>query len=384
VRATSFAQAIVQCAALGLAIAGLSRIQTAAAGDRETRFVAAELAANVTTETESAEVLQASTSELSWSTDAARDGLFGWPETRTDKSWTVDYRMRWLFSSHTCYEFGTPPTQSPTYAPLSRLDWSLDSPWHGLQIARKTTDWEVQFEWLAPMRRRIDGVIADYDWLTDTQPDHLDSLSASALRWNDGQMLDLGGSFHLCDCIVLGLPMEVWPMAGFRFQRFAMTGHDGIQIIGDDPSVPPPGTLLPGDLITFKQQYYIGYIGGQLRSTLNVPNLPPVAMTFQGDWGATAGYNVDHHLFYEQFGVHRYTMEATHGGSMHLSLAGETALSKRISLGLQFDHTEIRTKGTHTWLTYDDFGDRQRSSWGNGVKVVSDQNALTLFLRASF
>ena len=59
-------------------------------------------------------------------------------------------------------------------------------------------------------------------------------------------------------------------------------------------------------------------------------------------------------------------------------------ITRRISLGVQFDHTEIRTKGTHTWLTYDNFGNRDRSAWGNGVKVVSDQNSLTMFVRANF
>ena len=77
-------------------------------------------------------------------------------------------------------------------------------------------------------------------------------------------------------------------------------------------------------------------------------------------------------------------MERTHGGTIHLSLAAEMLLARHISLGVQFDHTEIRTTGTHTWLVYDDQGPLERMAWNNGVKVVSDQNSLPVFLRANF
>ena len=45
--------------------------------------------------------------------------------------------------------------------------------------------------------------------------------------------------------IALGLPIELWPLAGFRFQRFDMTAHDGMQLINDErflvfqPLAPP-------------------------------------------------------------------------------------------------------------------------------------------------
>lgn len=311
-------------------------------------------------------------------------GLFQWCEAPSDTGWSLDYRARWLFDSQTRYEFGMPPEEPQVYTPLSRLDWSLNSVWHGFQIGRRGRHWAVQFEWLAPMQSSVDGNLYDYDWLTPESPDRLDSLSSSALRWNEGQSLDLGGEFRLGSWEILGAPVEIWPTAGFRFQRFAMTAHDGIQLIGDDISVPPPGTPLDGDLITFNQQYYVGYFGGQARWASRVGNLPPITWTFQGDYGAAFGYNIDHHLFYEGYGVHRYTMENTHGGALHLSLAAEMAIRRWLSVGLQLDHTAIRTSGSHRWLTYDDSGHRTDETWDNGVKVGSDQNSLTAFVRARF
>lgn len=312
------------------------------------------------------------------------EGLCPWFGAAPRPWWTVGYRARWLFNSRTRYEFGTIPDTPPIYAPLSRLDWSLNSQWQGFQIGSKGRDWELQFEWLAPVGSKIQGNLDDYDWLTPGDPTHLDSLSSSALRWNEGQLLDLGAEFHLTDCDPLGVWVEIWPMAGFRFQRFAMTGHDGLQIIGDGVVVPPSGTPLPGDLITFNQQYYMGYIGGQLRSTLRLGRLPPIACTFQGDWGRTAGYNIDHHLFYESLGVHRYTMESTYGGAVHFSFAAQMPITPWLSVGVQFDHMDIHTTGSHRWLTYDDYGNRLDLTWDNGVKVTSTQNSVTAFLQARF
>jgi hypothetical protein len=351
---------------LALAIGGLCRVATANGDD-------------------GLQAEEASASLMQTSADPSGEGLSlaEWTDPPTVTGWTFDYRTRWLFNSRTSYEFGQPPYAPVAYAPLSRLDWSLNSCWHGFQIGRRQVDWGIQFEWLAPMESTIHGTMDDYDWLDSAMPDHLSSLSSSALRWNEGQMLDLGGEFCLGDSL-LGMPVEVWPMAGFRFQRFAMTAHDGLQVIGDDPMVPAPGTPLPGDLITFNQQYYISYVGGQLRWTTPLGQLPPIACTFQGDWGGTAGYNVDHHLFYENFGIHRYTMENTRGGAVHFALAAEMFIRRWLSLGVQLDHLEIHTTGSHRWLTYDDTSVQTDETWRNGVKVTSNQNTLTAFLRANF
>ena len=90
--------------------------------------------------------------------------------------------------------------------------------------------------------------------------------------------------------------------------------YDGVQLINDGtfPDLPPVGYRWHENTISLNQQYYMGYVGGQLRTTLNVMGTCPVVLVFQGDWAATSGYNVDHHISgYEADGIHRYTMDST-------------------------------------------------------------------------
>lgn len=147
----------------------------------------------------------------------------GLPQSRL--AWSIDYRVRSMFSSSTAYEFGTPEYWPDAFAPISRLDFSLDSTWHGLRIGVGEPDWRMHFEWLTPMSRKIDGVMADYDWnINDPtdDPSRLDSLTHSTLRWNDGQMLEWEAAYRWTDSL-FAQPIELWPLLGFRFQRFNMT-----------------------------------------------------------------------------------------------------------------------------------------------------------------
>jgi len=290
---------------------------------------------------------------------------------RPCRVWTIDYQVRTLFNSHTSYEFGTGPGTTPAYAPLSKLDWSLDSTWHGLRVGLEKPDWSVHFEWLTPIEDDVHGQMADFDWLTPADPSQLDSLTLSSLRWNDGQMLDLGGEFKWSDCF-LGLPIEVWPGAGFRFQRFDMTARDVFYV------VPPDGLQYEGDAITFNQQYYQLYIGGELRTELCLLGMP-VDLTFEGDWAGTWGFNVDHHLL--RTGGDRYTMENTSGGTVHLALIAETPVTRSLSIGVRGDHMAIDTTGTHRMVWQSQGLDLE---WDNGVAVKSDQTSITAFVRLDY
>jgi hypothetical protein len=303
---------------------------------------------------------------------------------RCERAWTVDYRVQTFFDSHTSFQFG-----SGTYAPLSKLDWSLDSTWQGLRVGLEKPCWEAHFQWLTPMVEDVYGQMADSDWSGPNRD--VASLQLSPERWREGQNLELEGSYQLTKCC-FGLPIEVWPTAGFRFQRFSMMAHDGLQLINDHTlrdadgnlmNLPNAGDRLPGDIISFNQQYYMSYIGGQLRTSLNTRNGRLVTVIFQGDWAGTWGYNVDHHIGgNEDNGIHSFCMDTTEGGALHLSLCAETPLCGRISLGVQADHTEIRTTGSHhdyeTGTRYTD----TRST--DGVYVRSDQTSLTGYLRARF
>ncbi len=297
-----------------------------------------------------------------------------------ERVWTIDYRVKTLFDSNTTYQFGQPDN---SYAPLSKLSWPLDSTWDGLQIGVEKPNWRAHFEWLAPMVHDTYRDQADYDWSGPNRDPA--SLSSSPERWTDGQMVELEGSFKLTDHL-LGTPLEVWPVIGFRFQRFDLMAHDGDQIINDgtlNPLPPPVGYHWVGDMGSFNQQYYMGYIGAQLRRDCNVGNCRRVTFVLQADWADTWGYNIDHHISgYEDSGVHRYTMDTTQGGAFHLALTAETPISCRFFLGLEVEHLEIRTWGSHHYV---ETGAQQvDQTWTNGVSATSDQTSLTAYLRARY
>ncbi len=296
--------------------------------------------------------------------------------------WTIDYRVKTMFDSQTTYQFGEPATDPNPYAPLSKLVWPLDTTWHGLQVGVEKPNWRAHFEWLTPMVSETYRDMADYDWSGPNRDPA--SLSSSPERWTDGQTVELEGSFKLTDHI-LRAPLEVWPVIGFRFQRFDLMAHDGVQDINDGtfPDIPPVGYRWQGDTISFNQQYYMGYVGAQIRRDCCIMNTRPVTFVMQADWADTWGYNIDHHISgYEDDGIHRYTMETTQGGAFHVALTAETQLSKRFFLGVQAEHLEIRTWGTHHFVetgakTVDE-------TWTNGVSATSDQTSYTAYLRARY
>ena len=327
-----------------------------------------------------------------WENWSDKGNLF-WSEPPGDLVLTIDYRVQPMFNSHTSYQFGTAPSDlargliPAAYAPLSKLDWSLDSTWTGFRFGLEKADSAAHFEWLTPMQQGINGNMEDFDWSGPNKDPA--SLSRSPERWNDGQMLDLEYEFRLLKR-PLGLPVDVWPMIGFRWQRFSMTAYDGDQIINDGtlgPDLPPVGYHWTEDEITFKQEYSIGYLGAQLRGRLETKFLPPIAWTLQGDWGYTQANNVDHHISgYEDRGSHRYTMEDTHGDALHFCLTAESLFCRdRFSIGLQADYMEINTTGSHHWVQYGGtYYAPADETWTNGVSVSSYQTSLTAFIRTRF
>ncbi|MHB8898250.1 MAG: hypothetical protein ACYC6Y_05845 [Thermoguttaceae bacterium] len=303
-----------------------------------------------------------------------------WPEssaTSDDLAWSVDYRVRSMFDSSTSYQFGTPPGYvDGDFAPLSKLDFALDSTWHGLEVELRKPTWQIHFEWLTPVQPEVDGVLADYDWNIDfpqNDPQRLDSLTHSSQRWNDGQTLELGAEGLLTDHL-FNLPIEVWPMAGFRFQRFDLTASNLSYLV---PAAGPVAELDGVDVIAFNQQYYAGYFGGQIRVARFVGRTP-IELAFEGDGGPAAGYNVDHHLLREG---DRFTMERTHGAAWHVALIADAFLTRHLGAGIRADYLEIRTGGTHRLLNEPLDMD---VTWDNGVLVNSSQFSLTAYLEARF
>ena len=289
------------------------------------------------------------------------------------EGWSIDYRVRSVHSSYTSYEFGMPESEPVSWAPLSKLEFPLNSTWHGLQIMRKTANTNLRFEWLTPIGNGINGEMHDYDWMMPGA-DFTD-LGITRQRWNDGQMLDFNLQYRLLDHLFI-LPVEFWLSGGFRWQRFDITAYDAVQVKEGNVWPPNPWTY-DGDVITFNQQYSTEYIGGEFRTTLAwIPALP-LQLRLMGDYGAAQGYNCDHHLLREG---DRYTMESTTGDSLHYALSAELSLSRTITLGAQYDQLFIRTQGEHRWYN-EPYGTDER--WRNGVRVQSDQSWFTIFLRLS-
>jgi hypothetical protein len=288
------------------------------------------------------------------------------------RMWTIDYRFRSVCAANTAYEFGTPEPPPTGWSPLSRLDFPLNSLWHGLRVGVEQPNWCVQFEWMMP-QQGIQGDLSDYDWNPANSNGSYSDLGFAQERWSGawGQMMDFGGEFLLAECS-LGLPVEVWPIAGFRWQRFEMTAFDLVQVKYDNAWHDPPMTY-SGDVLTFNQQYYIGYLGSQFRTRLGA-----AAITFQADWGYTWGNNVDHHLIREG---NRYTMDSTQGNSWHIAVMTEVPLNEQVSLGFQYDHLAITTRGSHHQLN---FPRGEDATWDNGVSVTSNQNWITGFVRLRF
>jgi hypothetical protein len=286
------------------------------------------------------------------------------------RTWYLDARVQQTIGSSTSFQFGGESPITGSYAPMSKLTYSLDSTWTGLRVGVRKPNWDLHIEWLTPMVRGINGGMTDYDWnISDPRnnPNRLDSLSESKTRWNDGQKLELEGEFKWSDRL-FGLPVEFWPLAGFRFQRFGMTAYASNQV------VPPDGPFtFQGDVLTLNQQYYIGYIGAQLRSALERKRRPPITLTLQADCGGTGGYLFDSHLIREG---NLHGSLSTGGTAFHVALIADAPFNRHCSIGLQADHMEIRTTG---FMQQSCFG---QMSWdNNGVQANSDQTSVTAYLR---
>ncbi len=299
--------------------------------------------------------------------------------------WYVDYEIQRMFG-YTARQFGSWPTGeqglAAPYAPESKLDYSLNSTWTGIKVGVQSCQWDVHLEWLVPMAQHIDGGIYDYDWNIDTPRNNatrLDSLSHSATRWNDGQQLNLEADYKYSDCI-LGMPIEVWPLAGFRWERLDMTAYGTVQL------VPPDGPFAnQGDIGTENQQFYTGFIGFQLRRCIERECRPPINLMFQFDWGATGGYSVDEHLdYYYRYGYHRYKMDSTGGDTIHLALCADVPLNCHWDLGLKADYYRIRTTGTERLLVVQGDQILADGSNSNGVLVKSEQTDITVYLQYIF
>jgi hypothetical protein len=74
-------------------------------------------------------------------------------------------------------------------------------------------------------------------------------------------------------------------------------------------------------------------------------------------------------------------MDSTQGDSWHLGITTEVPLNQQVSLGFQYDHLSISTVGSHH---LQNLPAGQDLTWNNGVRVFSNQNWITGFVRFRF
>lgn len=286
--------------------------------------------------------------------------------------WTLDYRCRVLGGSGTSAEWGTPELPPLGWNPLTHLDFPVNSLWHGLRGSVEERTWDIHFEWMMP-QQGITGDTVNCDWNPPNPDGSYTDLGKSSARWSDGwgQMIDIGGEFRWKETL-FGLPIEVWPTVGFRWQRFQLTCFDLFQYKENNVWLDPPD-YYSDDSIDFNQQYYMAYYGGQFRTRVG-----NISMMFQADWGYTWAYNVAHYLLVDG---DRYTMDNTYGGSWHLAFNAAVPLDERIAIGFQVDYLQIFTEGKHHLLN---LPVGQDMVWSHGVKVLSNQAGVTGFVRVRF
>lgn len=279
-----------------------------------------------------------------------------------------------FFSSHTSYEFGNP--FPPYQAPLSRLEFPLNSLWGGAEVRANFSRFSLGVEAFRNLSGEADGMMRDSDWDDENMPNLRTIYSESKCRMKASHMVIADMDVQVAD--LLGAPQwfRLRPVIGFRWQDFNLVTHDGVQTAIDDPDAP---LLLPGDGVRFSQTYWQYFIG--LRSDIDAGRFIDVSglnLLMQLDWAYVEAKNVDHHLLKTG---RRFTYEDSYGQSWHAAFRLKKAIYESLSLNVGAEYLRIDTAGSHRLVNAPmdiDF------SLSNGVKVWSEQASIFLSLEYRF
>ncbi|MCE5243562.1 MAG: omptin family outer membrane protease [Syntrophobacteraceae bacterium] len=299
------------------------------------------------------------------------------PTFRLSEHLTLGIKTQRLIGSHTSYEFGNP--EAPYQAPLSRLEFPLDSWWAGGELRVIFPRFSLGAEVLTNVPGDTDGRMKDSDWTDDDRPRVKTIYSEMLCRLQTSYAVGTDIDLKVSDWLCLPEWVDLRPVAGFRYQSLNLLVHDGAQY--DLTGLSPPYHIV-GNAIDFDQTYYQYFLGmragfdlGKYAGRLKLKKL---AVRLQVDWAYVDGHNRDHHLLRE--GV-RYTFEDTHGDAWHGLIGLEAGFTEHLSLALEGDFLAISTTGSHRFVN-ESFGVDEK--WSNGVRVWSDQNSLSLKLRYAF
>ena len=285
---------------------------------------------------------------------------------------SVEAKVRRLLDSYTSYEFGNP--FPPYQAPLSRLEFPLDSWWGGIGLTASFSRFSVGVEALKSLSSEADGKMSDSDWDDDETPGLRTIYSESECHIDPSYMIKVDADLKVSDWLGLPPSLDLRPVIGFRWQHFRLLTHDGVQYAQGEPPTP-----LPGDGIRFTQTYRQYFIG--VKSDLDLTRYIPLrrfTLLAQVDWAYVQGDNEDHHLLRAG---ERFTFEDTRGQAWHGLLGLKAGVSENLTLGLEFDFLWLSTTGSHR-LVNEPFGIDFTSH--HGVEVWSRQTSLSLSLQYAF
>jgi len=296
---------------------------------------------------------------------------------RLSKYLSLGVKVKRLDNSHTSYEFGNP--DPPGQAPLSRLEFPLDSWWVGGELRASFPRFSMGIEVLQSAQGNVGGRMYDSDWDDASAPlDAKTDYGVFRCRMEPSYMARADIDMEVADW--LGLPqwISLRPVVGMRYQHFRLNAYNGIQY--DLTGVRYEPILMPeSSVIRFKQTYWQYFIG--VRSGIDVGKYLGVSdlkLTTQLDWAYVEGSNEDKHMLREP---DRFTYEDTYGHAWHASIGLKKGLSKNLFLSMDFDYLQIDTTGSHRWSVHSEGIDQ---SWGNGVKVWSEQKSISLSLEYQF
>ena len=305
--------------------------------------------------------------------------LAGFPATTAaedEKPWSAELHVKRYLGSHTSFEFGNP--LPPYQAPLSRLEFPLNTWWVGGEVRRRFSRFSAGLEVLRNVSAESDGSFKDSDWDDETRPDVKTIYSESQCRMEPSYIVRGDVDLKVSDWLGLPVWFDLRPVVGVRWQRVKLVGHNGIQTYPASGDTTPPEPL-PGDGILFKQTYWQYFLGIRTTYDLGKHILESrLKLFFQLDWAYVDAENSDHHLFRAG---NRMTYEKTSGSAVHASLGLKTGLTNNINAGVEAEYLRIQTKGSHR-IVNDEMN--LDMSWDNGVKVWSEQMSLMMSLEYLF
>jgi hypothetical protein len=291
-------------------------------------------------------------------------------------AWSAELRLKRFVGSHTSYEFGNP--FDPYQAPLSRLEFPLNTWWAGAEIRRSFPRLSAGLEVLRNISRESDNYFRDSDWDDDSRTWIKTIYSESSCRMEPSYMVRGDLDMKVADWMGLPLWFDLRPVVGIRWQRLEMVAYNGLQ------SYPAPGDDRPpeplsGDGIRFEQTYWQYFLG--LRAAYDLGrhwSASDIKLHCQLDWAYVEGSNRDHHLLRSG---NRYTYEKTRGDAWHALLGLKVGIAENIRVGVEAEYLLIRTTGSHR-LENDLFD--LVFGFDHGVKVWSEQISLMTSLEYRF